>query len=371
MSESAIGKASPMRPFTQCDNPHRSRSEAWRVSDMASNRKSTRTQTALSTPSRTTSPIFDAGGLHDQTKLVRDLRLEIAREHTACQAAAASAVSHAIGAGRALVAAKSLVGYGNFGRWLAENFSQETGLTERTAQRYMKIAENVESLVEQFRAERPEEEPTSVSELTEEQVLRGHTITSALKAITDKGRRRKVTNRTVSSRTHVVRHDEWLTPTEIIGAVECFLGPIHVDPCAAREHNNALAVVSYTVEDNGLGDACVWSGTVFVNPGQLAEIAPWVKRALEFYEARTVYRAVLMLPAVTDAEWTAQLASFPRAFCQERPIVQCCRPEADEVGKLPHPVMLVALAPGEAYTEFAQAFSKIADVFIPPALPKS
>lgn len=297
-------------------------------------------------------------------RLISRLRDDIQREHEACQAAAASAVVHAIAAGRGLVAAKSLVGHGGFGGWLAENFSRETGLTERTAQRYMRIARCVEQLLQHARKERLEQDPTSGSDLADREIMKGYTISRALKVIADNSPHGNKGKHRMPAPTSIVLHNEWLTPDEIIAGAERFLGRIHVDPCAA-EPCNVPAATRFTADEDGLGETCVWSGTVFLNPGQDGDISPWVDRALESFEENCVTRAVLVLPAVTDSPWAPKLVAFPHAFCRTRPVVQCCRPGTAEVGTLPHPVMLVGVAQSEAFPEFAEAFSDIADVFLP------
>lgn len=64
---------------------------------------------------------------------------KIANEaHRECEAAANSAVQHALTAGRALEEAKSSVAHGNWGDWLKANCS----IPERTAQFYMRVSRN-------------------------------------------------------------------------------------------------------------------------------------------------------------------------------------------------------------------------------------
>ncbi len=65
-----------------------------------------------------------------------DLASSIRAEHEAAQAAALSAVAHAIRAGELLIEAKAALPHGEFGAWLAVNVS----FSERTAQGYMKLA---------------------------------------------------------------------------------------------------------------------------------------------------------------------------------------------------------------------------------------
>ena len=69
-----------------------------------------------------------------------ELPAEIGCEHAAAVATYRTPVDHAIRAGVLLLEAKALVGHGNWLDWLAANFPASV----RTAQHYMKLAENPE-----------------------------------------------------------------------------------------------------------------------------------------------------------------------------------------------------------------------------------
>lgn len=75
---------------------------------------------------------------HSLTKLAElaNKSADVAETH------AANAVSHAIQAGHALLAAKAKCDHGMFSKWLSENFDR----TERTAQRFMKLAQGNASI---------------------------------------------------------------------------------------------------------------------------------------------------------------------------------------------------------------------------------
>lgn len=68
------------------------------------------------------------------------LAAQIARHHERARAAAADAVTHAIAAGGALLAAKAQIGHGGWLAWLDANFDW----SERTAQLYMHLARHRE-----------------------------------------------------------------------------------------------------------------------------------------------------------------------------------------------------------------------------------
>jgi hypothetical protein len=71
-----------------------------------------------------------------------DLAARIRAEHEAVCASVRATVIHAFNAGAYLLAAKALIPHGHFGDWLGEHCD----VAERTAQRYMQLARNRETL---------------------------------------------------------------------------------------------------------------------------------------------------------------------------------------------------------------------------------
>lgn len=79
------------------------------------------------------------------TEIVRnpeEIASRINEEHSRAFGKAKDALSHARAAGELLIEAKSLLKHGEWGNWLAENVA----FTKRTAQSYMRLARNWESL---------------------------------------------------------------------------------------------------------------------------------------------------------------------------------------------------------------------------------
>lgn len=73
-----------------------------------------------------------------------DLAQRINNSHLAAIQAAGAAIEHAIDCGLALLEAKAAVGHGNWLPWLNDN----TTVSHRTAQRWMRFAENADALRE-------------------------------------------------------------------------------------------------------------------------------------------------------------------------------------------------------------------------------
>lgn len=69
---------------------------------------------------------------------LQGLATEINSEHAAVEASLRTGLAHALRAGELLIAAKSLVGHGEWLSWLAANCA----VSERTAQAYMRLTAN-------------------------------------------------------------------------------------------------------------------------------------------------------------------------------------------------------------------------------------
>jgi hypothetical protein len=73
---------------------------------------------------------------------LQELAQQINQAHRGCEAAAKAGLQHAMNAGRLLIEAKKKVGHGQWLPWLKANFP----FSERTAQGYMKVADEVPKL---------------------------------------------------------------------------------------------------------------------------------------------------------------------------------------------------------------------------------
>jgi Protein of unknown function (DUF3102) len=88
------------------------------------------------------------------------LAVKIRAEHAAASAAARDAIGHAINAGRLLLEAKGKLKHGEWLPWLEKHCE----LSERQAQRYMRVAQKAPALLEA--------NPTRVSDLSMRGALR-------------------------------------------------------------------------------------------------------------------------------------------------------------------------------------------------------
>lgn len=124
-----------------------------------------RPRAAVPVPARTSGPIAS-------------LPKQILAHHRACRRAQATAITHAIEAGELLHEAKHHTPPGKWLSWVKASFSAETGLTPRTAQTYMMLADRKEELNSILDAKRASQSvPATMAELTirtAQRLLRGH-----------------------------------------------------------------------------------------------------------------------------------------------------------------------------------------------------
>jgi len=288
------------------------------------------------------------------------MQAEIQQEHIACCQKAVNAIGHAVAAGRVLLAAKQIIGHGDWLAWLDRNFSQTSGLTERTAQRYMKLAK-------QFLPATENSQPAADGKTTSTSdsliaLPDNLTLSGALRLVAAK----EPNGQTSTTKPRAAKNigtNEWLTPSNIVEASVNFLGSIDVDPAAAVGCQNIPAKKSYSRDADSLKPDTTWQGTALINPGFQGKLEPWIEKAADQYERQILTEGILLLPARTDAPWARRVASFPHAFLTGPCIVQ--HAQNDGTGKLPKPLMIVFIGPGNRFTDFATAFEAMADVFFP------
>jgi len=75
-----------------------------------------------------------------ETGTLENLAAEINAEHRACEAAANTALGHAVRAGELLIKAKAQCRHGKWMKWLESNFEGSASL----ANKYMRVARNSE-----------------------------------------------------------------------------------------------------------------------------------------------------------------------------------------------------------------------------------
>lgn len=90
--------------------------------------------------------------------------------------------------------------------------------------------------------------------------------------------------------------DTWQTPDEILDILTNHV-TIDLDPCAGEDTN--IGMENIAPPEDGL--ACMWWGTVFVNP-PFSEKELWVDKAVEEYMRGHIERAIILTPDSTDVQ---------------------------------------------------------------------
>lgn len=250
--------------------------------------------------------------------------------------------------GEYLAEAKGLIDHGLWKNWLLENFSAETGLTVRTAQRYMEDFQ----LYRSFLAKLHGSEPCAVASgsLSESELL----LTYCQEAILTT--QPKVTNQNDPN--------SWISPQPVLTAVKQTLGEISCDPCAANLPQAVpIARTQYTLDDDGLADGNPWIGSVWIAPGHQGDFSPWCHKAMAEFQAGNLDRAILCLP-VTPLNLPQQLCQFPVAITRVPLTVGYLRGEKIKTRKLSLPSLFVYVAQRPDIRQFAAAFRDIAVVFV-------
>lgn len=212
---------------------------------------------------------------------------DINAAHRACETATRAAVTHALDAGRLLLAAKAALPHGAWLSWLRGNVS----CSERTCQLYMRLAREWSAMAASKSA--------TVAGL-------GLRELAALLAEPRSGGTDW-------------RHepDEWYSPPEIVEPARDLLGGFDLDPASCPDAQEVVdAAGYYTSGDDGLAQP--WPGRVWCNP-PYSLVDAFAAKLIGEYDAGRLIRAVLLTNASTDAAWFADLAArYPVLFTRGR-----------------------------------------------------
>lgn len=302
----------------------------------------------------------------------RSLKRTVESHHAAYLRHLGASLLHSYAAGVVLNTAKSRMSRGEWLKFLSANFEDgKSTVSIRTCHRYMRLAKHI-AIIAQRRG--VEINSTCVSNSDAEQILDGLSLNAALRLthVTHEIQVDDPENITASE-IHNLEDEtqpepspnDWLTPSWLISALHKFWTCVDLDPCCENvEQPNIPAIARYSSLENGLSPDRPWNGNVFINPGQAGDLRPWVARAGIEFQAAHIREAVLLLPAVTDANWADLIQPYPRAFLHARPQVTFASAPEMQVA-LDHPAMLIFLGPADRLAEFAEVFGVLADIYQP------
>jgi phage N-6-adenine-methyltransferase len=212
--------------------------------------------------------------------------------HRAYEAAATTALRHAVEAGRLLLQAKGALPHGDWLPWLSEHVD----CSIRSAQLYMQLAR--ESDAGSLNAQR-------VAHLA----LRDAAREVATPRNTD------IETLTFSEVWH--DGDEWYTPPDYVDAARSLMGRIDLDPASCETAQVVVqATRFYAKADDGLRKP--WHGRVWVNP-PYSLVDVFAEKLLTECDSGRVEQAVMLVNASTDTVWFQTLAErFPVLFTRGR-----------------------------------------------------
>lgn len=276
---------------------------------------------------------------------LQQLREAILQQHHLALAGMVDTLFLRIECGRLLSAAREFVAR-DWEKWVADNFSVETGLSLRTAQRYMRDYRLFQGYLKECS---PDDEATNVSPQKQRDLL--------LEYCRGIG---------AESRQAVARPNDvndWISPQSVVKAVEQVLGEVDCDPCSSQHPQAAaLARTQYTVAENGLASDRPWCGRAWIAPGHQGDLTPWTTKAVAEFDAGNLTDAIVCLP-ITALDLPPRLLECPIAIARNPLTVGYPNERGVQSRRLSmlHVFLYLSRTPNVA--AFAEAFGNIAVVF--------
>lgn len=280
---------------------------------------------------------------HDALDRFRQAILE---RHTLAVTAMVDALLRRIECGALLHEARKLIPHRSWEKWLADNFSADTGLSIRSAQRYLRDYLQFRHHIEQHPLQEPEATDLS-PQAANDRLIRYC---------------RETDRRSSKQRPNTDEANSWHSPKAVIDAVEAVLGSIDCDPSASSNpHAVMVATTNYTATQNGLAADCPWTGTAWIAPGHHGDLTPWTEKTVAEFEAGRLTDAILCLP-VTPLNLPPRLQSCPVAISRSPLMVGYLDGADIRLQRLKMPSLFVYLSQAANTETFAWAFRDIAVV---------
>ncbi len=303
-------------------------------------------------------------------KQLATLTNSIEKQLNSCASKSVDLLREYIKCGELLLEAKLLVGHGQWETFIADNFSATTGLSERTAQNYMRLARRYREFRQRQRvAISTESEPVKVSDdgllrqfrLEVKPPVDGFSGDEGSTALPKRPARR-----TIVLPFKTCHSNDWLSPAAwIAAAAEVFGGPIISDPCALSMINAPdIAVSNITLEMDGLAEMTEWQDNAFVNPGQSADPRPWFDKTITELNAGRIEAAVLCVGEAVS-ELPSEMLRYPIAITTGPATVTLFDHDEPTQFVLPCRMLFVFIARQPDVAKFAHAFGSVGAVFAP------
>jgi ParB family chromosome partitioning protein len=271
---------------------------------------------------------------------IRTLASELEAIGKKLEAIANTALSKAIECGRLLSEAKEQLGHGAWLPWLADNFT----FKERTAQRWMKVAEehaadnlkydSVTLLSEAYQLTTtprppaiadtpPDEAEPDQDEAEPDPLVVDGTATPPVEDPPSPPR----------GAAHVSNNcgnNEWFTPSIYIEAAREVMGGIDLDPASCAIANKTVgAAMFYDKTQDGLTRP--WKGRVWMNPPYAQPlIKQFADRLVAEVKKGAVTHAIALVNNGTETEWFQAMAGAAAAICFPKGRVRFTSPDGKE-----------------------------------------
>jgi hypothetical protein len=220
---------------------------------------------------------------------------------------------------------------------------EASGIGVRSAQSYMMVAKNWETI---------EEKAKLVALLPENNERPTLGIKWAIEAVKEDKKQQE-------KKAPPKDPDDWATPNTkdqpIVALVQQALGgQIWLDPCSGSL-NNIPCAVRYYKHENGLLESNTWSKTIFINP-PFSDPLPWLKRGCFEFARGNVSAAVMLLKAGTLSNvGTGELINkYASAICHWRGRVEFLNEQGNPVKGSDFDCIFVYF--GARFDLFRQAF---------------
>jgi phage N-6-adenine-methyltransferase len=156
------------------------------------------------------------------------------------------------------------------------------------------------------------------------------------------------------------RHD-WKTPAEIFDRAQRALGQIDLDPCAGS--GNRYARRHFTPREDGLAQP--WHGRIFLNPPYGRQVAKWIRKLTDEFDAGRVTEVVALLKMASDTLWFQPLVERGAVLC----LVHGRLHFSDAKAGATFPSVVAYLGPHPA--RFAKAFNDTGAIYAPMKIARS
>lgn len=299
----------------------------------------------------------------NRADLIRLIR-RIEKHHGLVNRHGASMLRHACQAGMAILEAKAILPPGKLTAWLSECFGTGVGgLSLRTAQRYKRIAENLPEILRRLRE--ASDEPDAVSDAV---LLQNLSVRHALRLIAGPGRdaesgQGSLPRPAALKHASVSRRAAKTTlPAELLAAIAGLLAesrPILAEPGPGAD--GTAADPCGVDSETEIGEQAPWPDRLFVF--EAGESRSRLREILKECDQGRISEAIVLLPALPEADWCDLLCHRPMAFV---PLPQG-NPRGGRLNsKTPTgTALLIHVGPVERAIKFATAFCKHANVYLP------